>query len=209
MAWSSAQFLLICTMLRPTMTLPLNCEASYYRNFLSGEDAKAIYRELLEEYDIASERLTIAPGLKSDFGKLMFIDEELKATDALPEVGFGKSVVWSPRLKALRDRVEAVAGRSFHICVCIYYPDGNSGVDFHSDYVAFGDTNVIPSLSLGEERVFQLREKASGDVYEQLLEEGSMIIMGDGCQQRYEHALPTDPKYKNGRINLTFRPYGY
>ncbi len=190
------------------MTLPLNCQATYHREVLSKQEAEDLYQELLAEYDVASLKLQIAPGLKTDFSKLMFIDKQLKEAEAFPEAAYGKSVTWSEKLSKIKRKVEDLAGMVFHVCVCIYYPDGNSGIDFHADYPDFGDINVIPSISLGEERVFQLREKASGSIYEILLEEGSMVIMGDGCQQNYEHALPLDPKYKNGRINLTFRPYG-
>ena len=75
--------------------------------------------------------------------------------------------------------------------------------------IAYGDTNIIPSISLGEEREFQLRENATQEIYNITLENGSMIIMGENCQKNYEHALPPHSKYKNARINLTFRKYGF
>jgi alkylated DNA repair dioxygenase AlkB len=91
----------------------------------------------------------------------------------------------------------------------IYYPDGNSGLDFHSDHAVFGDTSIIPSVSLGEEREFKFREKESGNEITTTLESGSLIIMGKHCQERYEHRLPINPESNKPRINLTFRKYGF
>jgi alkylated DNA repair dioxygenase AlkB len=139
----------------------------------------------------------------------MFIDPQLHEENKFPEAVWGKTAHWPASLLQVRARLEAKFNRKFQVCVCIYYPNGQSGVDFHSDYIAFGDTNLIPSLSLGEERSFLLREKSSQEVYEILLEEGSLLLMGDRCQEDYEHSLPTDSRYRNGRINLTFRPYGF
>lgn len=59
------------------MSLPLNCHVTYHQGFLSKEESRDLYRELVEEYDIASCKLEIVPGTKSDFSKLMFIDREL------------------------------------------------------------------------------------------------------------------------------------
>ena len=112
-------------------------------------------------------------------------------------------------MKKLKEKIENFTNRKFEVCVLIYYPDGNSGVDFHSDYVAFGDTSIIPSISLGEEREFKFREKESEVEVSQTLENGSLILMGRYCQKRYEHSLPINPKYKEPRINLTFRKYGF
>ena len=145
----------------------------------------------------------------TEFGKLMFIDEELKTAGRFPEFAYGKNFPWPKEIRFLKERVEAQTGLVFGTCVCIWYPDGNIGVDYHSDQPAFGDTKVLPSISLGGERKFQLRENATGKVFEKRLETGSMIIMGEYCQERYEHCLPEDPECTEGRINLTFRQVGY
>jgi alkylated DNA repair dioxygenase AlkB len=194
------------------MKLPLNCTVKYIPNFLSKSESNALYNELLENYKIDQLRTEIlsADGIRfTDYGKLMFIDEDILEADKLPEAQWGKSVVWSDRVKSIKARIEEIVKKEFNVCVCIYYPDGHSGIGFHSDYTAFGDTNLIPSLSIGEEREFLLREKETSNIHTIKLMEGSLLIMGENCQQRYEHSLPVDPKYKKGRINLTFRPYGF
>lgn len=191
------------------MLLPLNCTVSYHPGFLSEQEAHNLYHLIFSDYGIDQYRFLLSDGSRSDSGKLMFIDEKHRAAGRFPEEAYGKNFFWPPAMQALRERVEAHTGRRFGTCVCIYYPDGNVGVDYHADFPAFGDTTVLPSLSLGAERLFALREKATGVIFKQPLAPGSMIVMGEHCQDRYEHSLLLDPKCKVGRINLTFREIGF
>ena len=193
------------------MKLPLNCEAEYHEGFLDLQEANALFSQLsqiLEEIAFQPETID-GRKYEVNFGKIMFIDEELMEKKAFPEQFWGPTKVWFAELRKLKEKIEEETGHTFQVCVLIHYPDGHSGVDFHSDYSAYGDTSLIPSISLGEEREFQLREKASGDIFSQTLANGSLIVMGEHCQERYEHSLPVNPAYKNPRINLTFRKYGF
>ena len=81
-------------------------------------------------------------------------------------------------------------------------------MDYHRDVSAFGDTSHIASISLGAERMFSLRELETGEVCDVHLAHGSLIYMGPGCQERYEHAVPADPGCGEARVNLTFRLFG-
>ena len=81
---------------------------------------------------------------------------------------------------------------------------------YHSDPSAYGNTDCIASVSLGAEREFLLRDQENPDeTYSYLLENGSLIIMGEHCQEHYEHAVPPDPTCHAPRINLTFRKFGW
>ena len=193
------------------MKLPLNCEAEYYENFLEPKEAEILFSELSALIQSVSFNPQTTEGKKYNvnFEKVMFIDQKLKNENKFPEEHWGATKVWFGEVKKLKEKIDKFAGQVFEVCVLIYYPDGNSGVDFHSDYNAFGDTSLIPSISLGEEREFKFREKESGNEFAQTLAHGSLIIMGEHCQERYEHSLPLNPKYKNPRINLTFRKYGF
>lgn len=192
------------------MKLPLNCTIDYIHPFLSKNESNNLYNHLIESFNLTQLHSIMINGelLQYNFGKIMFIDQDLYETNKLPTAHWGRTTVWSEEMTALKNRIEKTASLEFQTCVCIFYPNGNSGVDYHSDYPAFGDTTVIPSVSLGEERIFNLREKETKKEHSFLLQNGSLIIMGAHCQERYEHALPTNPIYKNGRINLTFRQYG-
>ncbi|MEM9835730.1 MAG: alpha-ketoglutarate-dependent dioxygenase AlkB [Bacteroidota bacterium] len=193
------------------MRLALNCEAAYHDDFLTEPEASDLFGELLQVVQQIHHEPSTVDGTrcKVNFGKVMFIDQQLMDKNVFPEAHWGATRIWFGRLAKLKARVEEFTGRAFQVCVLIYYPDGHAGVDFHTDYPAFGDTSLIPSVSLGEERVFKFREKASGEVLALALAHGSLVIMGAGCQEHYEHSLPVDAVYKNPRINLTFRKYGF
>jgi len=193
------------------MKLPLNTNVEYFSDFLTLSDSNELIVELNHIIKKTNYRPQTEDGkvYNVNFGKIMFLGQNLLDENKFPEQHWGPTRGWTKELKRLKEKIENFTNQKFEICVLIYYPDGNSGVDFHSDYIAFGDTSIIPSISLGEEREFKFREKESGVEVSQTLENGSLIIMGEHCQDRYEHSLPINPKYKEPRINLTFRKYGF
>lgn len=183
--------------------LPLQCEAHYQPGFLSPEQCDSIYSTIL---GLGIEEFRIVPAAR--WTKLMLMDSDLHEKNLLPEMAWGKTSKWVAGLDEQAEKLSKLLDWPFHTCVCIYYPDGNEGVDFHSDYPAFGNTSVIASLSIGAERIFQLRHKETGEIFSKRLETGSLIVMGHGCQEKYEHALPLDPSCTEPRLNLTFRRFG-
>jgi alkylated DNA repair dioxygenase AlkB len=194
------------------MKLDLNCNADYVGSFMTKAECNELYDDLLTYETLTTPfTLKLANGeqYQENYGKMMFIDRILFEEQRLPESIWGPTQIWSNKMTLIKNRVESYTGYQFETCVCIYYPNGNSGVDYHSDPVAFGDTTNIASVSIGAERIFHLREKETMKVNELLLENGSLLIMGEGCQERYEHALPLNSIYKKARINLTFRKYGF
>ena len=189
----------------------MNCETEYIKDFLDPKDAKELFIELYSlVIDLKFSPQTVTgETYEVNFGKIMFLDQNLLDENKFPEQHWGPTMNWTDKLTSLKHKIETTTNQNFQVCVLIYYPDGNAGVDFHSDNVAFGDTSIIPSISLGEAREFKFRNKESGDEFATTLENGSLIIMGKYCQDRYEHSLPINPEYKNARINLTFRKYGF
>ena len=194
------------------MKLDLNCNVEYFDSFLKISEFIELYNDLLTYNKLTGKfTLALANGerYQENYGKMMFIDRNLFEENRFPESIWGPNQIWSDKMSLIKDQIESCTGHKFETCVCIYYPDGNTGVDYHSDPVAFGDTTNIASVSIGEERIFHLREKRTKKVHEILLKNGSLLIMGEGCQDRYEHALPLDSNCKKPRINLTFRKYGF
>lgn len=193
------------------MKLPLHCEANYYPDFLTQQESSALFNVIRAACDLSNTRIEAGDGniYTLDTGKCMFVDAPLLEPDKLTEA-FGPRRIWLPELLSIKQRIESVARRSYNVAVCIYYPDGNSGVGFHSDLVAYGDTSSIASLSLGQARKFAFRSVAKpDDSYQLCLSNGSLLIMGDHCQERHEHSLPIALECTQPRINLTFRAYGW
>ena len=194
------------------MKLGLNCNVEYHPSFLSKAEANELFKHLdgfKELTNMLVLKTLAGESYSYEFGKLTFTDKKLQEVKTFPESVWGPSMIWSDQMILIKNRIENFTGHKFEVCVCIYYPDGNSGVAYHSDYVAFGDTSFIPSLSLGEEREFYLREKETLTETKIILENGSLIIMAENYQERYEHSLPINDIYKRPRINLTFRKYGF
>jgi len=187
------------------------CVVEYHPGVLSPEESEELFRDLCQNYNVSNRKVLMADGTEFEVetGTYLFADKELTSYDVFPKV-WGERQAWSPLMKMLKDRVESISKRQFQVCRIVYYENGAAGMDFHSDPSAYGDNTWISSVSLGEEREFLLRNKENhDDVHSYILEGGSLIIMGERCQDRYEHAVPRDPKYKKPRINLTFRRYGF
>lgn len=192
-------------------TFPPDCDTSYHPDFLDESEARALFSEILSVFDVTDKVVKMHDG--SDFvaetACYIFADSELTSFEAIPGVWGGRSP-WTESLAKVRDRIEAITGVHFRVARCVYYQDGSEGVDFHRDLPAYGDTDQIASLSLGAEREFVFRRASDPDErYPLRLLPGSLLYMGTGCQDEFEHALPRDEHCHQPRLNITFRKYGW
>lgn len=191
--------------------LPLQCEAHYYDDFLSAEQADALFAEIVEQFDVTDKRIQMFDGSEyiHETGIYMFCDPQLTGFEYLPEV-WGARSSWPAALADVRDKVAEKIGGHFQVARCLYYRDGSEGLAFHCDPPAYGDTSAIASLSLGAEREFIFRRKDNHN--EQLslkLSSGSLVFMGRGCQENYEHGVPYDANCQRPRLNISFRKFGF
>lgn len=109
-------------------------------------------------------------------------------------------------MEEVRKRVEKQAEGSFNSLLLNYYRDGKDSIGWHSDNEReLGVNPVVPSISLGEERVFQIRHTKSKEKKEYILKHGSLLIMSGTMQHYWQHSVPKSNKVNGGRINLTFR----
>lgn len=112
---------------------------------------------------------------------------------------------WTPALAHVRDRLEQRVGVRFNSVLLNYYRDGKDSVAWHADdEPELGPDPVIASVSLGASRTFWVRERATKKKYSLSLDPGSLLVMGQGVQRTYEHAVLKEPG-SAPRINLTFR----
>lgn len=110
-----------------------------------------------------------------------------------------------PVVNGVRLRVEHELGERFTTCFVNVYRDGRDHIPWHSDDDAWiGPT--IASVSFGYGRVFQVRDKLTGEVvFEDVLYGGDLLVMRD-CQRTHEHRVLREPPHPRGRrLNLTFR----
>lgn len=111
----------------------------------------------------------------------------------------------SPRLRTIRERVEALAARPFNSVLANLYRDGRDSVGWHrdSDYEHGGQPDIA-SVSFGDPRRFQLRDHA-GRRAEVVLEGGSVLLMSGAAIHAWWHQVPKTKEAVGARINLTFR----
>lgn len=109
-------------------------------------------------------------------------------------------------LDEIREQIESEAGERFNRCLANYYRNGADSVDWHADdELELGPEPVIASLSLGAERVFNLRHRRTRQRLDLMLPHGSLLVMGKGMQACWQHRIPKVRGLDNPRVNFTFR----
>lgn len=130
-------------------------------------------------------------------------DEDPPASTALRELG------------ARIERFLQLPEEWFNVILANRYHDGQDFMGWHSDNEkSLGDEPVIASISVGAERRFLIRRKAScvgdGEQREKIeytLAHGSLLVMRGKMQKTYHHALPkvAISKCNQMRLNFTYR----
>jgi alkylated DNA repair dioxygenase AlkB len=112
----------------------------------------------------------------------------------------------TPRLEAVRRRVEDVTGRPFNSVLANLYRDGRDSVGWHRDNdYAHGGQPDIASVSFGATRRFDLRERAGAVRIAVDLESGSILVMSGAAVARWSHRIARTTRAIGPRVNLTFR----
>ena len=112
---------------------------------------------------------------------------------------------WPPELAAIRAEL-ARRGYVVNSCLANLYRDGNDKVGWHADdEPELGIDPVIPSVSLGAERDFDLRNNVTGEKVRQALGHGSLAVMLAGTQRMWKHQIPVRRRVQRRRVNLTYR----
>lgn len=115
---------------------------------------------------------------------------------------------WLPALWELKQRLEKLTGCELNSVLVNCYRDGQDSVAWHSDdEPELGNNPVVVSLSLGAERVFQLRHRFDATQASQklTLAHGSVLHMSGALQHHWQHQIPKTRRHVNERINLTYR----
>jgi hypothetical protein len=190
--------------------LPLNCKTHYYENFLDPEESKLIYDYITTTYDLKNQTVTTKDGhsYKLNRSTLIFTDEETIKMGVIPRTWGAETpiIIWPEEISQIKTKIEQLTGKKYNICLCNFYKNGKNNIGWHSDKEEYGSVSSIASISLGAEREFSFREVDNFlQIYPIILKNGSLLIMGENCQERYQHRIVPDKTIKESRINLTFR----
>lgn len=114
---------------------------------------------------------------------------------------------WTDDLLFIKSAIENRTKQSFNSCLLNYYRSGKDSMGWHSDNEPeLGLLPVVASLSLGSDRVFQIKSKLTPSIKGKIiLENGSLLLMKKGFQENFLHQIPKSLSVDEERINLTFR----
>lgn len=190
------------------MQLPLDCKAWYYDDFISIEESKTLWNAIEAIFDLSHTIIEMPDGEKLELphGRFNFANECIVNSNLAEP--WGQRKVWTVEMLSIKNKIENIAQRKFDVCVGYYYEDGTVGFNYHYDIPCFDDPSILAAVSIGHDRVFSFRHRNNySDSIDIKVSEGSLIIMGEDCRERYEHGLKVDPNVKGPRIVLVFMDF--
>ena len=119
-----------------------------------------------------------------------------------------QALLWADPLIRIRELIEQRCGHSFNSVLANLYRDGQDSVAWHADdEPELGRDPFIASLSLGQQRRFQLKHRRDKSIHRIDIElpDNSLLLMGGALQHHWLHQVPKTRKPIGPRINLTFR----
>jgi hypothetical protein len=197
--------------------LKLSPKSFYNSEFLSNNDSNDLFISLnkLDGWDKNKYN-----GYKLNRETIVFaIDDIVDNPDRFkipPIWGDNVTILRFPDfLKPILTSLKLLTGADYNIALGNRYLKAKDKISQHSDNEEFGNTQSIASISLGVPRMFYFYSKNSKDLHSSiLLDHGSLLFMGENCQENYTHGMKNDkieshPIYNKTRINLTFRVWNY
>jgi alkylated DNA repair dioxygenase AlkB len=179
-------------------------ELLFWPKWLSPEQADRCYQQLALQLNWQQPAIKI-------FGKAVLIPRQ-QVWMGDPHCSYKYSGVlfepepWHPLVWQLTDQVNQLCQTRFNSVLLNWYADGQQHMGWHSDdEPELGNNPQIASLSLGQQRFFDLKHKNLGTQLKLGLGHGSLLLMAGQCQQYWQHRVPKMAAATEGRINLTFR----
>jgi alkylated DNA repair dioxygenase AlkB len=188
-----------------TNLLPYDGELYVINNFIPSSEADQLYHYLKDNIPWQHETIKIfgkeylQPRLTCFMGyQGLYYTYSGRKMEAIP---FNNSI--HPLLMLINNSFNY----SLNSVLINYYRNGSDSMGWHRDNEKeLGKNPVIVSLSLGETRIFKIRDyKNKKPVITLPLSNGTLLIMCGKSQTVWEHAIVKQKKVVNGRINLTFR----
>lgn len=181
-----------------------DAELLFWPKWISPEQAERCYQQLAQQLNWQQPAIKI-------FGKAVLIPRQ-QVWMGDPHCSYKYSGVlfepepWHPLVWQLTDRVNQLCQTRFNSVLLNWYADGQQHMGWHSDdEPELGQNPQIASLSLGQQRFFDLKHKNLGTQLKLGLGHGSLLLMTGQCQQYWQHRVPKMAAATEGRINLTFR----
>ena len=173
--------------------------------FLATEMADAHFKEFKESVPWQQDDIKV-------FGKV-YPQPRLTALYANNDKPYSYSNIsmrphrFTPLLLDIKKQIETKTDVEFTTCLLNLYRDGKDSNGWHADNEKeLGKNPVIASVTLGQERYFNLKHRTQKDLkHKLLLAHGSLLLMQGETQHHWLHQIPKTAKPIGERINLTFR----
>lgn len=111
---------------------------------------------------------------------------------------------WHPLLQDWAAQLSVFLRQPFNSVLANWYRQGQDKMGWHSDdEPELGP--IIAMISLGACRELAFRRRQGQARFTVSLPAGSLLVMGPGLQQQWQHSLPARQGITTGRISLTFR----
>lgn len=184
--------------------LPKDGVVNYHGKLLSDLDADAYLEILLNEIDWRHDEAVI-------YGKRITTKRKVAWYGDQPfEYTYSnttkRALPWTGKLLELKEQIQHQSGERFNSCLLNLYHNGNEGMAWHSDAEKDLKKNgAIGSLSLGAERKFAFKHRATKETVSLFLQHGSLLVMKGTTQSHWLHRLPPTKTVDGLRVNLTFR----
>lgn len=183
----------------------IDAKVSLYPYFLNIDEADKYLRELLSQVSWSEQTINV-------YGKVHKVPR-LSAWYADDNKSYEYSgirsngLAWIDVLNDLKNKIQIRCESSFNSVLVNRYRNGNDSVGWHADdEPELGTEPVIASLSLGEERVFQMKHKNDKTLKKSItLPHGSLLLMRGKTQENWLHQIAKSSRDMSDRINLTFR----
>lgn len=187
-----------------TLNLP-DAVFEYYPNFFSAEKADELFNLLFEQTPWQQDTISVygknhpQPRLTALYGNE---GKPYKYANIIMNPH-----PWNATLMYIKELVDEKAGQTFTTVLLNLYRNERDSNGWHADNEKeLGRNPIIASITLGEERNFQIKHNSKKEAKQNLiLKHGSLILMKEGSQIHYKHQIPKASSPKKPRINLTFR----
>jgi len=196
--------------------LPLDKAPVWYiENFIPADKTKKLYTTFLQtlkwkkkDFENRATALYGDSGVQYQYGPKYgdYSKEDQTAIEWTEELRQIKTMI-EEELKTQQKEEEK---KKFNVCLGNYYANGKRGIGWHSDNEEIGAKTPIASISLGAAREFKFMQKKTSKQEDSIkkwsitLNDGSLIVMGQPCQEHYLHTIERDDSTL-GRVNLTYR----
>lgn len=207
---------------------------SILKNAFVIHDNDFIEKDVANEYfkvlnELTDWKYNTVKGYALNRETIVFADPEIVADKSKIPPIWGDNIVvleWPKEILELKGKVEQKVKEltgvdwKYNIALGNRYKKAKDYINFHADREEMGSTKSISSISFGVPRTFHYVRNDMEEKLSVILNHGSLIYMGDNCQELYRHGMKKEKlsdiadketleKYENTRINITFRVWNY